>query len=1775
MAPAKKVRTYVNSNTSLVNNSIDAFNVLFAKNMTKRLLGRKKQKFKIQELPTRRNCESLLKDDSLQISTEDTFDKLLKTKKSPPKSPTIHDSLKSNSGNENKIFLSSPKTRRQKANLCLTNDSNSQQSQLSHLHQPSTERIEESLEIETIKNKPNTSLSYITIPKNISLMENSSNHFARNLQQKLVHCSTPIAPSKAQIENYTISPIKVNSLLKKSFQQIDSWNNEFPAPTSINTPLRRFVIDKNNSKYAPPSKVLKEYSPKINNSKDFNSPGRRTSFITLRHRKVIKSFRKRHKNISRKNKALTSFESFAKSEIQHISFPNQESLISQLSTVNFVTKRKNTTFNTTTHKKHSSLFDYGSHEESDNKNQEKNKELYIKLPNISIRDVPNSVTNFEKFYSHNLSSQLMDNTEDLSEVQTTNKLNKLSVSLSRKSLNSEDFEEFFANNINYQTNSKTRSKENLQHLNISKNKVEYAGNDNIITNYDVIQNAGCDKECQIKNAVEKKHLRTAIAKLQKRKLQEDTFDDFLQKNMKVIENTECSSNYAEDDSSEMSFKYTYNKSDISYKSSYVLRSNMSNETRKCETQDSSEEFFRVLNLTPSKIAIKKKMCNDLRINLTNLPLLESKEDEFESFFVHNLDLTHQEEYVSKESQKELPQMPNQLKVVLKNNFGQNCLENKALECNQTVDLRINLRNLPLLESKEEEFETFFSRNLGLNHQYQSVSKEDQQEFPVIQKELKVVLKNISRQNAPKDAVLDFNQTENLRINVANSPVLESKEEEFESFYASNLDLNHQEQILKDDQNTLPLNQKQLKVILTNIFEKNYQDKFLDMNNTNVNKYTEEDNRILSPNGNAHSYEECEQISSKHLFSNKKLVVKLIANDYSHLMPICNERLVTDKKSLDIVETNHTTEVYSELQVDKIFMNISNREHFETFYTNNYGDKTNLTEKQICCVSNTSYGSDIIESSIIETFVKDSKRAKKQYTREISSRKRSSKYNITDKISRSSRKSSFVHITAEDDLIDVDGNAMCETIVQADKTIQPNRIKKSRSGNSSQNDRRIIVHITAEDSLNSLTNNGEEEIILNNESRNPICPKKSINNILDASEHGINIPDSSTTETSSYKSSRSKYKTHKSKENINLNISEESATKEGLSDVKKKSSKSKTQRIHEDEEKSSNLKVQASVQNKISDDAQIKQSVAVRNNNIVSEYMKEKEIEGSRNLESDAYILSTKNRSSSKHRKSKRENENESVKLDASRSKSNTLVSENQSEINKANTNRSTTNVPQEKSESLSVSSDLVNSSYVDSNYFKAPKSYKSPKSVVLKAGKSWRRSLSLYKRSTLFSRPAKDDQSSSFTRKTVTPGKSSRVTSSKPSRRLSVRFVAVKPLPILQVETNTVLEDYAINASYVPDQILEASLEDSFRCLSLNQNQQRNSSLAKNQQLIVPVTAREIVLRKCGQTEPLQFSQCFTDSILQNCQKIGEGVYGEVFLLRNPDGGTSVLKIIPVEGDQIVNGERQKKFEEVLSEIIITIELSNLRHNKRNGISSFTEVQKIQCVQGTYPEKLIDLWDLFDETRGSENDCPDTFKEDQLYIIFQMAYGGKDLESFVFNNAMQAYSMFQQVALGLAIAEEELQFEHRDLHWGNVLISTVETNKIVSFTLENKTYNIPTIGVEVAIIDYTLSRIEHDGVVIFNDLGLDPDLFTAEGDYQFDIYRLMQDKNRNNWKDFEPFSNLLWLHYILDKAILGLRYKAPKSKIHKTYLRKLKNLKDDILSYQNVKDFIVANLLDI
>lgn len=91
--------------------------------------------------------------------------------------------------------------------------------------------------------------------------------------------------------------------------------------------------------------------------------------------------------------------------------------------------------------------------------------------------------------------------------------------------------------------------------------------------------------------------------------------------------------------------------------------------------------------------------------------------------------------------------------------------------------------------------------------------------------------------------------------------------------------------------------------------------------------------------------------------------------------------------------------------------------------------------------------------------------------------------------------------------------------------------------------------------------------------------------------------------------------------------------------------------------------------------------------------------------------------------------------------------------------------------------------------------------------------------------------------------------------------------------------------------------------------------------------------------------------------------------------------------------------------------MSNLRYNKNFKTDGFAEVMKVCLVQGKYPQHLIDLWDLYDEDRGSENDSPLLFTEDQLYIVLELANGGQDLEAYHFSNAEQSYALLVQVRI--------------------------------------------------------------------------------------------------------------------------------------------------------------------
>ncbi|KNZ52455.1 haspin protein kinase [Puccinia sorghi] len=243
-------------------------------------------------------------------------------------------------------------------------------------------------------------------------------------------------------------------------------------------------------------------------------------------------------------------------------------------------------------------------------------------------------------------------------------------------------------------------------------------------------------------------------------------------------------------------------------------------------------------------------------------------------------------------------------------------------------------------------------------------------------------------------------------------------------------------------------------------------------------------------------------------------------------------------------------------------------------------------------------------------------------------------------------------------------------------------------------------------------------------------------------------------------------------------------------------------------------------------------------------------------------------------------------------------------------------------------------------------------------------------------------------------------------------------------------------------------------------------------------------------------------------------------------------------------------------------------------------------VSGEYPRVLLREWDKYRKKfpKQAENPRPGKFSVTQLYCCLLFAHAGKDLEASSLVGWQQAASILEQVSRALSQAEDEYEFEHRDLHWGNLLIHSTEpprqinpthqsktrgkfsdedvgnlTNSLQGIGLDSRSSTAPdplkpeASGIGVSIIDYGLSRakivnkksrsayphvkrgstltVEDDQEILWTDP--DDDIFGAVGnDYQFNCYDLVNLTRENKpWSEFNPISNVIWLHYLTKKLI--------------------------------------------
>ncbi|VVC42068.1 Protein kinase domain,Protein kinase-like domain,Protein kinase, ATP binding site [Cinara cedri] len=350
-----------------------------------------------------------------------------------------------------------------------------------------------------------------------------------------------------------------------------------------------------------------------------------------------------------------------------------------------------------------------------------------------------------------------------------------------------------------------------------------------------------------------------------------------------------------------------------------------------------------------------------------------------------------------------------------------------------------------------------------------------------------------------------------------------------------------------------------------------------------------------------------------------------------------------------------------------------------------------------------------------------------------------------------------------------------------------------------------------------------------------------------------------------------------------------------------------------------------------------------------------------------------------------------------------------------------------------------------------------------------------------------------------------------------------------------------------------------------------NSSGSENE------IAKNYIFSMCNQQKPVSFESWLRPKLKRKWKKVGEGLYSEAFNYAMARTNT-VVKIIPVEGDININNERQKMLFEISSELLIATALTELSsRNNWNKTHSFCKLKNLSCVQGKYPELLINLWTQYADDKGTDNDNPSILPEDQIFIILEMEDGGTNMEDFIFESATQALFGFIQLVFGLAVAEHHLNFEHRDLHTGNILVKKIATRKQIVYTLDGEIYSVQSYGIKITIIDFTLSRMTYNNKCIYNDLSVDFELFNGviddTSDYQFHIYPMMREENNNKWELFKPKTNIYWLHYVLDKMLTSVHYKNTKQSIHKTGLDNLQKLKDAILSFESVKLFSESDII--
>ncbi|GAW19282.1 hypothetical protein ANO14919_087680 [Xylariales sp. No.14919] len=307
--------------------------------------------------------------------------------------------------------------------------------------------------------------------------------------------------------------------------------------------------------------------------------------------------------------------------------------------------------------------------------------------------------------------------------------------------------------------------------------------------------------------------------------------------------------------------------------------------------------------------------------------------------------------------------------------------------------------------------------------------------------------------------------------------------------------------------------------------------------------------------------------------------------------------------------------------------------------------------------------------------------------------------------------------------------------------------------------------------------------------------------------------------------------------------------------------------------------------------------------------------------------------------------------------------------------------------------------------------------------------------------------------------------------------------------------------------------------------------------------------------------------------KIAEASYAEVYRVTN-ERGTSIIKVIRMSSPIKPQTKTQQKSglvdEEPHSESDLRGEL--LISEWVADIPGFVVYKERYIVQGKACRELLETHQIFhkklkrqDPDRLQFYPSPSRYLDDTKFLVVELGDAGTALEEFELVTSDQLWDIFFHIAIALARAEARIDFEHRDLHEGNLCIRKV--GEPIPKDDRDRTGYFGFSGLEITILDYGLSRAQadYDAEPVAYDLERDLSIFTSEHATQCRVYRQMRSfllrgdrvclppedhkeayadgiDGPITWAVHEPYTNVLWLAYLYEWMVE--HYHGPRKEVN-------------------------------